>query len=144
MRLIASVAVLIILEDSSFLLQHRDDSPQIFFPGKIGLFGGEIEAGESASEAAIREIREELSIEILGPELVQVLCLDSEVNQRFRRRHYFLSKVTCEQSNQIRLREGQGIIRVFGGDLKYDSVAFVPYDLAFLLEFIGNFSREPN
>jgi len=118
-------------------MQHRDDTPAIFFPGKIGLFGGEVEPDESPIEAAIREIREELSVEISAPELVHVLSLDSLANSRFRRRYYFVSQITNEQFNQISLNEGQGIIRIPRGELKLDCLAFVPYDLAFLLEYIG-------
>ena len=130
------------LEDGSFLMQHRDDIPQIFFPGKIGLFGGEVEVDESPIEAAIREIREELSVEISAPELVHVLSLDSLANLRFRRRYYFVSHITDEQLKQISLKEGRGIIRILKGDLNMNCLEFVPYDLAFFLEYVGNVNEQ--
>src|SRR5450830_1938866 len=57
----ASVA-LIVLEDGSYLLQHRDQMPGIFYPGHWGLFGGAIEPGETPSDALRRELREELGL----------------------------------------------------------------------------------
>ena len=44
-----------------FLLQQRDDVPGIVHPGKIGLFGGHREGGESYLQCVVREIHEEIS-----------------------------------------------------------------------------------
>lgn len=43
------------------LLQKRDDNPEIMEPGRWGLFGGQVENGESLDVALARELREELS-----------------------------------------------------------------------------------
>lgn len=43
-------------------MQLRDDKPYIVFPSNWGLFGGSIEKGESACEAASRELEEEIKI----------------------------------------------------------------------------------
>lgn len=43
-----------------FLLQQRDDVSGIAQPGKIGLFGGHREDGETYLECVVREIREEI------------------------------------------------------------------------------------
>ena len=43
------------------LLQRRDDVPGILYPGKIGLFGGQREPGESYLQCVVREITEEIS-----------------------------------------------------------------------------------
>jgi 8-oxo-dGTP diphosphatase len=43
-----------------FLLQQRDDIPGIVHPGKIGLFGGHREKGETYRQCVVREIHEEL------------------------------------------------------------------------------------
>ncbi|NJO33649.1 MAG: NUDIX domain-containing protein [Rhodospirillales bacterium] len=47
--------------DGNFLLQQRDDKPGILHPGRIGLFGGHQEPGESPLECVVREVHEELS-----------------------------------------------------------------------------------
>lgn len=44
-----------------FLLQQRDNAAGILQPGKIGLFGGHREGGESYLQCAVREIYEEIS-----------------------------------------------------------------------------------
>lgn len=43
-----------------FLLQHRDDRPDIFNPGLWGSFGGRVEPYEAPDDGFLRELREEL------------------------------------------------------------------------------------
>lgn len=51
------VASAILLDMSGrFLLQQRDNSPGILHPGKISLFGGHREAGESYLQCVVREL----------------------------------------------------------------------------------------
>ena len=51
---------LIVSSDGRLLLQHRDDNPDIGGAGLWGLFGGHIDAGESHTDAVLRELDEEL------------------------------------------------------------------------------------
>jgi 8-oxo-dGTP diphosphatase len=44
-----------------FLLQQRDNIPGILQPGKVGLFGGHRENGETYLQCVVREIYEEIS-----------------------------------------------------------------------------------
>jgi 8-oxo-dGTP diphosphatase len=44
-----------------FLLQQRDEAAGIAYPGKVGLFGGHRERGETYLECVVREVHEELS-----------------------------------------------------------------------------------
>jgi 8-oxo-dGTP diphosphatase len=63
----------IIIDDRHrLLLQERDDIPGIFYPGKIGLFGGHREGDETFLECAVREFHEELGI-YLEPERFEFL-----------------------------------------------------------------------
>jgi len=50
-----------------FLLQQRDNVSDIVRPGKIGLFGGHREEGETYLQCIVREVHEELSY-YLAPE----------------------------------------------------------------------------
>jgi 8-oxo-dGTP diphosphatase len=52
-----------VLVDTSnrFLLQQRDNIPGIVHPGKIGLFGGHREDGETYLQCIVREVHEEIS-----------------------------------------------------------------------------------
>lgn len=54
------VAIAILHQDSTFLMQLRDNTPGILYPGHWGLFGGHIEPGESAEIAIQRELSEEI------------------------------------------------------------------------------------
>ncbi len=51
-------------QEAKFLLQLRDDKPNIFFPTHWGLFGGELKKGETFKEGLIREIKEEINLDI--------------------------------------------------------------------------------
>ena len=42
-----------------FLLQRRDNVPNILYPGRIGLFGGHREGEETFLECVVREVSEE-------------------------------------------------------------------------------------
>lgn len=64
LRFADAVAAIILVDGARYLLQLRDNIPQIFFPGHWGLFGGGIEPGEREEDAQRREVGEELSIEI--------------------------------------------------------------------------------
>ena len=45
------------------LLQKRDHQPERY-PGYLALFGGQIESDESPEEAAVREVKEELGLDL--------------------------------------------------------------------------------
>ena len=66
-------AALIIDTRGRFLLQQRDNIPGIFFPGKIGLFGGHREGDETFLECAVREVHEEISY-FVSPERFEHLA----------------------------------------------------------------------
>jgi len=57
----AAVALAMLQRDDQWLLQLRDDIDTIIYPGHWGLFGGHLESGESASEAVMRELQEEIN-----------------------------------------------------------------------------------
>mgnify|MGYP006301460863 CR=1 FL=1 len=52
----------ILLAEGRYILQLRDNKPEITAPGMWGLFGGGVNPGESPDEAIQREIEEELCI----------------------------------------------------------------------------------
>ena len=56
----------IILENpkGELLLYKRDNKPGIPFPGYWDLIGGHVEDGETPEQALVREIKEELDIEL--------------------------------------------------------------------------------
>lgn len=54
-------SALLLDEQGRYLMQIRDDIPDIRHPGALGLFGGAIEPGEEADEAVRRELAEEIA-----------------------------------------------------------------------------------
>jgi len=62
---IREVAIAIIHQEGKFLIQLRDDIPTIIYPSCWALFGGHLEAGETAELALIREIKEEINYDIV-------------------------------------------------------------------------------
>ena len=85
------------------LLQHRDDRPDIAWPGHWALFGGHMEGEETPEEAALREIEEELGL-CLEPPLHLVHHGIDGVRERF----VFASRL-LEPLEALTLMEGQGM-----------------------------------
>ena len=55
------VAMAIIYQEGKYLMQLRDDIPNILYPGVWGLFGGHIEPGEEPEAGLKRELIEEIN-----------------------------------------------------------------------------------
>jgi len=63
---IIEVSLAILDRDNKFLMQLRDDDPNILYPGHWGLFGGHLEPGETPEECVVREIKEEIGYTIIN------------------------------------------------------------------------------
>ena len=59
-----AVAALLVHEDGRYVMQLRDNKPEIFYPGHWGCFGGAVEAGEAPMDALRRELREEIQFDM--------------------------------------------------------------------------------
>jgi 8-oxo-dGTP diphosphatase len=62
MKIIA--AIILENDKGEFLLYLRDNKPDIPFPDHWDLIGGHVEEGETPEEALIREVKEELDIDL--------------------------------------------------------------------------------
>jgi 8-oxo-dGTP pyrophosphatase MutT (NUDIX family) len=93
------VAIAILHCSEGFLMQLRDDIPNIIYPGYWGFFGGHIDPGEAPKAAVMRELLEEISY--TPPWVTKFAChSDSQVL-----RHVFHAPLTVEL-NQLVLQEG--------------------------------------
>ncbi|MFM5886833.1 MAG: NUDIX hydrolase [Dolichospermum sp.] len=61
---LVNVAVAILYRENKFLMQLRDNIPNIIAPGYWALFGGHIEPGETPEIAVQREVLEEIGYEL--------------------------------------------------------------------------------
>tara|TARA_Y100001968_G_C18929808_1_gene513718 strand:+ start:126 stop:560 length:435 start_codon:yes stop_codon:yes gene_type:complete len=61
------VALAMLKQNEHWLLQLRDNSDNIIFPGHWGLFGGHLDKGETPQQAVHRELMEELGWRPLIP-----------------------------------------------------------------------------
>jgi 8-oxo-dGTP diphosphatase len=57
-------AIILENDNGEFLLYLRDNKPDIPFPNHWDLIGGHIEEGESPEQALVREVKEELDIDL--------------------------------------------------------------------------------
>lgn len=92
------VAIAILHSSDHFLLQLRDNIPNIVYPGHWGLFGGHLEPGETPAVAIKRELLEEIGY---APPVLSFGCYsDSKVV-----RHVYHAQLAVDV-NQLVLNEG--------------------------------------
>lgn len=93
------VAIAILHQQDQFLLQLRDNIPNIAYPGHWGLFGGHIEAGETPEISVVRELQEEICYAPENPVKFGVYEDDRAI------RHVFAAPLTVDIS-ELKLMEG--------------------------------------
>ncbi len=125
-----AVAALLVLEDGRYIMQLRDDVPNIWYPGHWGLFGGGVDDREEEVAALRRELREELELEVNDARLFALDCY-------FRR--YYEVPVTIAAWNRVVLHEGSDV-RALTGDEALSLPRISPYD-AFALFLHHNRNR---
>lgn len=98
-----AAAIAILYQDQKFLLQLRDDYPQILYPGHWAFFGGHVESGEQPEQALRRELQEEIGY---CPPQIQHFCSypsDAEII-----RHVFYAPLLI-RVEELQLNEGQDL-----------------------------------
>lgn len=123
-----AVGALLVTPRRQYLLQHRDDRPDIFFPDFWGNFGGGIDQGETPLEALRREISEELQYTVTSATFFCSLGMDfSFAGLGIIPRHFF--EVTVDESDIAGMQqaEGQGKA-LFDADTILRMPKVAPYD----------------
>jgi 8-oxo-dGTP pyrophosphatase MutT (NUDIX family) len=75
-RLCNFSAAILVDRSGRFLLQRRDNRPEISQPGKVSFFGGARETGENAIDCIVREIAEEIGIKLPPRRFEHLVSLD--------------------------------------------------------------------
>ena len=94
-----SVAMAIIHQEGKYLMQLRDDIPNIVYPGVWAFFGGHLEPGEDPETGLRRELIEEINYSV--GQLTK-FCCDTNGGSI---RHIFSCSLTIPLA-QLELREG--------------------------------------
>jgi ADP-ribose pyrophosphatase YjhB (NUDIX family) len=124
---VLTATALLVGHDGRFLLQHRDDKPEIANPGKWGSFGGEIEPGETPDEGFLREMREELGWQPARYEMYAAAPL--HIGEAWQLIYIYTARVDVP-FERLTLGEGQGMA-YFAPDALPDAI--VP-ELRMLIE----------
>ncbi|WP_066384789.1 NUDIX hydrolase [Anabaena sp. CA = ATCC 33047] len=104
------VAIAILYQDNKFLMQLRDNIPNIPYPGHWALFGGHIEPGETPDIAVKREILEEIGYNL--PPFFEFGCYPDERVVR----HVFHAPLLVE-FDQLELNEGWDMAMLTPADI---------------------------
>lgn len=126
-------AALLVTPDGRYLMQLRDDKPAILLPGHWALFGGTVDAGETAAAAMRRELIEEL--EFAAAEITAFSEMIVELPfapPRFDRMSFFAVPITERQEQAMVQHEGAGR-RLFTPEDLAREPRVAPWDLAAVL-----------
>ena len=103
-----SCNILILNKKNQFLLQLRDRKKNVKSPDHWCLFGGLKKKRESYSQCIIREVKEELNINIKTPKFLTKISYFYKIeNKRKNIRYFYFIKLNDAKIKKIKLNEGQ-------------------------------------
>ncbi len=97
-----AVGILFENSEGNILFLLRDDKPTIPYPNQWDILGGVVEEGETPEEAIVREMREELELDLKDFELFKVFNWPEKIETIFHK------KLNLDV-DKINLHEGQKI-----------------------------------
>jgi 8-oxo-dGTP diphosphatase len=92
------------------LIYLRDDKPDIPFPNRWDFFGGHVESGETPEQALVREVREELGVELDSWQLFRVYQCTS--GDAYPNTKYIYRARIDKTADELTLREGQRLASI--------------------------------
>jgi 8-oxo-dGTP pyrophosphatase MutT (NUDIX family) len=128
LRASSAVAAIVVVDPDRYLMQLRDDIPNIWYPGHWGLFGGAVEVGEDEIAALGRELREELELDLQTAELFVRFDFDLTpmgLTRYFRA--YYEVPISIAAYQRLVLHEGAEM-RALPGDDALSLPRLSPYD----------------
>jgi len=108
--------VLLITPNGKVIMQQRDSKTNIVNSGKITTFGGSLEANETPEEAALRELREELSLNLSKDEisLFKIFNKTKEIHGEDVTCYIYVAKNV--EPTKLRVNEGMGYVEISKDD----------------------------
>jgi len=99
----------IIYNDKMEVLMQKKTTDYPVFPGGCWCyFGGEVEDGESSKETLIRELKEEMGIEVSEEDIELIYEEDYVIDTRFEGKQYAFKVKFLGKLSDIKLTEGAG------------------------------------
>jgi 8-oxo-dGTP diphosphatase len=96
--------------DGRLLIYLRDDKPEIPFPAHWDFFGGHLEPGETPEQALVREVKEELGLELAAWRFFRCYdCLEGDAYPN--RKHIYYARID-RNSSELSLYEGQRLTAI--------------------------------
>ena len=125
-----AVAALLQLSDGRYLMQLRDSNPDIFYPEHWGCFGGAVDPGEVPTAALVRELKEELAVNVVPSDVTRFTEFTFDfgfAGDGIRLRTYYA--VTLPQAGLDGLVLGEGAdLAAFEAERLLAMTRVVPYD----------------
>lgn len=98
-------AIILENDNGEFLLALRDNRPGIPFPNHWDLIGGHVEEGETPEEALVREVKEELNIDLKEYSFFKIYeCLNGDAYENTK--YIYTGKINIP-IEEITLLEGE-------------------------------------
>jgi 8-oxo-dGTP diphosphatase len=102
--------VLLFDRHDRLLIYLRNDKPEIPFPNHWDCFGGHLEEGETPEQAMIREVKEELGIDLHQWNFFrECICREGDAYPNIK---YLYWAKTDERAEELTLYEGQRLISI--------------------------------
>ena len=94
---------------NKYIFILRDNIPTIPYPNTWSILGGGIEDGETPLDAILREVEEELNVDLYDIREIHTMDIHSEIQGKINTitGYFFFAKTKTEDLSKIPLKEGQ-------------------------------------